>query len=263
MSKRNFEMEDSELRDLEERYVEMMKEMEKDKQTQSFQIPEEWDKKFQQTIDETLKEQWKKRRMRRVKNVGVAAAVLLAVTFGVDRGLVAVHGDGLMEVVQSVLNENDKNYTILGEDNDVVLSTDADVEIYYEATTVKEACEKIHQDILRPMFYIPYIPEGYELKETKYNKTYQIANFILEKENKQVYFFQQMILNEDASGSFTDEKEVTKVKNEYLDQVIEIYESNQDDSLKFMIPYGNTILSFNGRVSVDECEKIAGSIYFE
>lgn len=137
MSKRNFEMEDSELRDLEERYVEMMKEMEKDKQTQSFQIPEEWDKKFQQTIDETLKEQWKKRRMRRVKKVGVAAAVLLAVTFGVDRGLVAVHGDGLMEVVKNVFNINEKNYTVLGTNKNITVSQDEEDEIYFDADTIE------------------------------------------------------------------------------------------------------------------------------
>lgn len=263
MSKRNFEMEDSELRDLEERYVEMMKEMEKDKQTQSFQIPEEWDKKFQQTIDETLKEQWKKRRMRRVKKVGVAAAVLLAVTFGVDRGLVAVHGDGLMEVVKNVFNINEKNYTVLGTNKNITVSQDEEDEIYFDADTIEEACEQIHQEILRPMFRISYIPDGYTMAEIKYNKVYQIANFTLEKDEEQIYFFQQMVLDEDSSGNFTDEKRILEIENKNLNQTIEIYQSNQDDSLKFVVSYGNSILSFNGKVNVDECEKIVESICFE
>lgn len=263
MSKRNFEMEDSELRDLEERYVEMMKEMEKDKQTQSFQIPEEWDKKFQQTIDETLKEQWKKRRMRRVKNVGVAAAVLLAVTFGVDRGLVAVHGDGLMEVVQSVLNENDKNYVVISDNKDIIVEDNDKSQMYFKVDTLDKAYEQIRQKVLRPILYMAYMPKGYMLKETQFDQEYQVVNFVLEKNGKKIYIYQQLMADDGSSGNFSDEEKIVEIENTNLKQKVSIYKSNQDDSLVFSINYKNNILTFNGLITLKECEKIAENICYE
>ena len=104
MSKKNIVKEDSEFRYLEEHFEEMMEEMKKDKLTQDFQISQEWDQKFRKTIDETLEELRKKSRRRKIKNAVIAAGVILVATACVDCSMVAVQGEGLLDIVESVFD---------------------------------------------------------------------------------------------------------------------------------------------------------------
>lgn len=200
MSKKNIVKEDSEFRYLEEHFEEMMEEMKKDKLTQDFQISQEWDQKFRKTIDETLEELRKKSRRRKIKNAVIAAGVILAATACVDYSMVAVQGEGLLDIVESVFDSNEKNYTMYGTQEELFLEQDNEEEVYFDITSLEKAYEEMNEVVLYPIFYISYIPEQYVLQEAKYNKVYKMINMIFEKNGQQIYISQQLISDEDSSG---------------------------------------------------------------
>ena len=235
MSKKNIVKEDSEFRYLEEHFEEMMEEMKKDKLTQDFRISQEWDQKFRKTIDETLEELRKKSRRRKIKNAVIAAVVILATTACVDYSMVAVQGEGLLDIVESVFDSNEKNYTMYGTQEELFLEQDNEEEVYFDITSLEKAYEEMSEVVLYPIFYISYIPEQYVLQEAKYNKVYKMINMIFEKNGQQIYISQQLISDEDSSGIVMDDEKITDVKNVNLGQDILVYQSNQDDSLVFAV----------------------------
>lgn len=263
MSKKNIVKEDSEFRYLEEHFEEMMEEMKKDKLTQDFQISQEWDQKFRKTIDETLEELRKKSRRRKIKNAVIAAGVILAATACVDYSMVAVQGEGLLDIVESVFNSNGKNYVIYGTQEEPFLEQDNEEEVYFDITSLEKAYKEMSEEILYPIFYVSYIPEQYVLQEVKYNKVYKSVNMIFEKEGKHIYISQQLMTDEGSSGMVTDDEKIMDVKNTNLNQKISVYQSNQDNSLVFSVQYKTGILTFNGLLTPHECKKIAETIYYE
>ena len=130
MSKKNIVKEDSEFRYLEEHFEEMMEEMKKDKLTQDFQISQEWDQKFRKTIDETLEELRKKSRRRKIKNAVIAAGVILVATACVDYSMVAVQGEGLLDIVESVFDSGDRNTVTFGTMTEEDMGEEEQNEIY-------------------------------------------------------------------------------------------------------------------------------------
>ena len=114
MSKKNIVTENEEFKYLEENFEEMMREMEKDKETHDYQIPQIWDYDFRKTIDETLEREQRKRSKKRMRNLSIAAGIALVTLVGVDRSLVAVQGDGIKEVVEGVFEFEDKNVVTSG-----------------------------------------------------------------------------------------------------------------------------------------------------
>lgn len=263
MSKKNIVKEDSEFRYLEEHFEEMMEEMKKDKLTQDFQISQEWDQKFRKTIDETLEELRKKSRRRKIKNAVIAAGVILAATACVDYSMVAVQGEGLLDIVECVFDSNEKNYTMYGTQEELFLEQDNEEEVYFDITSLEKAYEEMNEVVLYPIFYISYIPEQYVLQEAKYNKVYKMINMIFEKNGQQIYISQQLISDEDSSGILIGDEKITDVKNVKLGQDIPIYKSNQDDSLVFAVHHKTGILTFDGILSLEECKKIVEGIYYE
>lgn len=263
MSKKNIVEEDSEFRYLEEHFEEMMEEMKKDKLTQDFQISQEWDQKFRKTIDETLEELQKKRRRRRIKNAVVAAGVILVATACVDYSMVAVQGEGLLDIVESVFDSNGKKYVVYGTQEETFLEQDNEEEVYFDITSLEKAYEEMSEEILYPIFYISYVPEQYVLQEVKYNKVYKTINMIFEKEGKHIYISQQLMTDEGSSGIVTDDEKIMDIKNTNLNEKISVYQSNQDDSLVFSVRHKMGILTFNGLLTPEECKKIAENIYYE
>lgn len=263
MSKKNIVEEDSEFRYLEEHFDEMMEEMKRDQLTQNFQISQEWDRKFRKTIDETLEELQKKSRRRKIKNAVVAAGMLLTVTACVGYSMVAVQGEGLLEIVESVFDSNGKNYIVYGTQEETFLEQDNEEEVYFDVTSLEKAYEEMEEEILYPIFYILYVPEQYALQEVKYNKVYKTINMIFEKEDKHIYISQQLMTGEGSSGIITDDQKIMDVQNINLNEEIAMYQSNQDDSLFFSVRHKTGILTFNGLLTPEECKKIAENIYYE
>lgn len=261
MSKKNIVEEDSEFRYLEEHFEEMMEEMKKDKLTQDFQISQEWDRKFRKTIDETLEELRKKSRQRKIKNAVVAAGVILAATACVDCSMVAVQGEGLLDIVESVFDSGDRNTVTFGTMTEEGMGEEQN-EIYFDISSLETAYEQIRQELRIPMFYISYVPEGYCLAEATYDKIYRVLNLKFENEGKQIYISQQQILDGKATGVEADDEQCGSVFSKSLKCQIPIYKSEQDDTYVFSIKKETMVFYCSMEESLQECKKILESICF-
>lgn len=263
MSKKNIVTENEDFKYLEENFEEMMREMEKDKETHDYQIPQIWDYDFRKTIDETLKTEQRKRSKKRMRNLSIAAGIALVTLVGVDRSLVVVQGDGIKEVVEGVFEFEDKNVVAFGTTEETTVEEAETYEIYFDTTSLETAYGQIREELKMPMFYVSYIPEEYKLTEAKYDKSYRFLNMKLENGEKRIYFSQQQVTDLKATGIATDEKECASVLNEELNCEISIFQSEQDNTYVFTIEEG--IIALYGSVSgsLEDCKKIVESITFQ
>lgn len=263
MSKKNIVTEDEDFRYLEENFEEMMKEMEKDKETHEYQIPQIWDYDFRKTIDETLEKEQCKRSRKRMRNLSIAAGIALVTLVGVDRSLVAVQGDGIKEVVESTFNLEERTFVTFDTNGKQGEESNEIDEIYFSSNSLTEAYQEIEKKVLYPIFYIGYMPEDYQLIEAKYNTCYRILNMEWEKDNQKIYVSQQFVMADEGTGAAVGRRKEKVIENTILKKKIELYKSEQDESRIFLIKYNNMMFSFNGNVSLEECEKIAENIFFE
>lgn len=263
MSKKNIVTEDEDFRYLEENFEEMMKEMEKDKETHEYQIPQIWDYDFRKTIDETLEREQCKRSRKRMRNLSIAAGIALVTLVGVDRSLVAVQGDGIKEVVESTFSVGEKTFVTFGTNISEENMDSGLNEIYFTNASLEKMYEELEKEIPYPIFYIEYIPERYMLEEVKYDRDFRILNMEWEWENQKIYVSQQFITEREGTGGIVEQKEEDVVENSLMEKKIKIYKSEQDESLVFWVNYKNMIFSFNGEVSLEECKKIVENISFK
>lgn len=263
MSKKNIVTEDEDFRYLEENFEEMMKEMEKDKETHEYQIPQIWDYDFRKTIDETLEKEQCKRSRKRMRNLSIAAGIALVTLVGVDRSLVAVQGDGIKEVVEGVFEFEDKNVVTFGTTEETTVEEAETYEIYFDTTSLETTYEQIREELKMPMFYVSYVPEGYKLTEAKYDKAYRFLNLKFEEGEKKIYLSQQQISDMKATGIAMDEKKCGSVLNENLKREISIFQSEQDNTYVFVINKETLLLNCRVQGEENECRKIAESISFE
>ena len=263
MSKKNIVTENEEFKYLEENFEEMMREMEKDKETHDYQIPQIWDYDFRKTIDETLEREQRKRSKKRMRNLSIAAGIALVTLVGVDRSLVAVQGEGIKEVVERTFSVGEKTFvTFDTNENQEKMINEID-EIYFTNDSLSETYQEIEEKILYPIFYIGYMPEDYQLTEVKYDTHYRILNMEWEKDNQKIYVSQQIIMGKEGTGAVIDQKAEEIIENAVIKKKIKIYKSEQENSRIFLVKYNNMMFSFNGNVSLEECKKIAESIFFK
>lgn len=263
MSKKNIVTENEEFKYLEENFEEMMREMEKDKETHDYQIPQIWDYDFRKTIDETLKTEQRKRSKKRMRNLSIAAGIALVTLVGVDRSLVVVQGDGIKEVVESVFGAKENKivtFDTVSEDN--IEEENETYEIYFDVTSLESAYEQIRKELKMPMFYVSYIPEGYKLVEAKYDKLYRIVNMKFEKDGKMIYISQQQISEEKATGITSDKQMCDMTKNKNLNYEVQIYQSEQDKVYVFSVKEKVLVLNCRIEAGLKECKKVAAGIYF-
>lgn len=263
MSKKNIVTEDEDFRYLEENFEEMMKEMEKDKETHEYQIPQIWDYDFRKTIDETLEKEQCKRSRKRMRNLSIAAGIALVTLVGVDRSLVAVQGDGIKEVVEGVFEFEDKNVVTSGTTEETTVEEAETYEIYFDTTSLETAYEQIRAELKMPMFYVSYVPEGYKLTEVRYDKAYRFLNMKFENGENKIYLSQQQISDMKATGGTSGEKECTLVLNKKLKCEISIFQSEQDNTYVFTIVKGTLALHGSVPESLEECKKIVENIIFQ
>lgn len=263
MSKKNIVTENEEFKYLEENFEEMMREMEKDKETHDYQIPQIWDYDFRKTIDETLKTEQRKRSKKRMRNLSIAAGIAMVTLVGVDRSLVAVQGDGIKEVVEGVFEFEDKNVVTSGTVEETTIEETETYEIYFDTTSLEMAYEQIRGELKMPMFYVSYVPEEYKLTEVRYDKAYRFLNMKFENGENKIYLSQQQISDMKATGIAMDEKKCGSVLNENLQYEISIFQSEQDNTYVFAINKGTLLLNCRVQGEEKECRKIAESISFE
>lgn len=244
-----------------ENYV---KEMEEDKESADLKMPDGWEQDFMKTIDDTLDANKRKRKRKIVKRiVGVAAAVVLVVGVG-NFTAESVSGEGLLEIFINRLFVGDNQSAIYGTNNKIEFDTDNETDImYFDGITLDEVSEQIRRELKTPMFYLSYIPEGFNVEEATYNKLFRSINIKLVKENEYIYIFQQKQVDDIASGIIEDGKEESFViHNKRLDKQIHIFESLQDSGFMFNIEENNDVLSVDVSVSKEECIKIAENIEY-
>ncbi|MBS6193947.1 MAG: hypothetical protein KH828_00015 [Clostridiales bacterium] len=256
--------ESPEVKYYEKKFKEMREEMEADEQTNRFEMPEEWDRDFRKLIDEAYKEERRKRmqKLGRRLRIGTFVAVVGAVVFFCNP--VTVQGASFLEVVQEFFGLIGKNFMTFGiNEDELEASVVEQNEIFFDVKSLDEVYEQLSQEVSDPMFYIPYVPDGYILVEARYDKVFRILNLKLEKEEKIIYITQQWIIDESASGIVMDEQEKAVAVNKNLEQRIPIFVSEQDNSLSFSIRNKCMTVSFLGEVTLEECKEIAQKIYYK
>lgn len=255
---------DEEVLFFEEHFDKMMEWMENDKNQRDFAVPEEWDRDFRQTMMQSLelKESKGKHQRQWKRPMKMAAMVALTVMVGVVGSTVPVKGDGLLDVLKETFSISNRNYVIFATNNEGAILSEKEEQEIFDTESLEVACKHIKQEMLTPIFYFGYFPEGYVLTEAKYDKVFRIANLKLEKDGKAIYILQQQVVNDNTTGLTMQDACVT-VENDNLGQKIAMYQSEQDDSLVFSVRNSNMALTFDGEVTIDECEKIIESIYYE
>lgn len=257
-------IEDSpEFKYFEEHFDEIMEEMENDPELNNLEIPDEWDREFRKTIEETLKAERRKKMRRISKVVGAAACVVLVVTLGVGFKAEEVEGRGLIEMFRNTFNLNGKQYTTFDAGEEFEMYQDEEeANVSFSADTLEDVYEQIRLELKMPMFYMQYIPDSYNINEANYNKEYNVLNLILENGKDIIYISQQQQFDEVPSGVMNEEEECLKVVNSSLDQEIIIYKSIKDGGFTFNVSKDKTFLVVRSTVSIEECEKMAKNIVY-
>lgn len=239
------------------------KRMEDDKEYADLKMPDGWEQDFAETIDDTLDGNERKRKNRIVKRiVGVAAAVVLMVGVG-NLTAEQVSGEGLLEIFMSQFLVGEKQYDIYGNENEIELDEDDETDIvYFDGTTLDDVSKQIQGELRYPMLYLEYIPDGFSVVEASYTKMYRIINIKLVKETEYIYIFQQIQVEERASGIMTENSESMTIENNYLNKGVEIHKNNQDDSWTINVDENGIVLSVNAFLPKEECIKIAENIEY-
>lgn len=263
MNKRNDLETGSEFEYSDDYFEKILEEMENDPEFQNFTVPDEWDREFRKTIEETLKKEKRKKMKRYVKIATMAACAVLAVTAGLNMRMEEVQGEGLLEVFQNTFNLNGKQYTTfdVGEKVDFYTEEEQD-EVYFEITTLDDVYRQIREELKVPMFYMTYIPDGYNITEAKYSKVYNVLELKFENDMNTIYISQHQQVDEIAAGIENEEEKCLEVKNEKLDQKIFIFQSIQDNNFVFNIKVNHDLFVMRASTSLEECEKIAENLDF-
>lgn len=264
MNKRNDLETGSEFEYSDDYFDGILEEMENDPDFQNFTVPDEWDREFRKTIEETLKKEKRKRVKRYAKLGSVAACAVLAVTLGLNVWMEEVQGEGLLEVFQNTFDWNGKRYMTFGSNEDfgMDLEEEEPTDIVFDADTLLGVYDQMRQELKRPMFYTDDIFDEYEIKEAKYNVVYHILNIELETPEGDVFFSQEFKQDENSLGNIVDEEESGQIYNEKLDKMITIYKSEQNSFYIFGINENQNTLIVQGSISLEYCEKLAESVSF-
>ena len=253
----------------EENYDKIMEDLDNDPELQNLEIPDEWDKNFRKTIEETIEREAQKQKVRdkRFKWIGrgvaAAAGIALVMLIGMNMSAVQVQGEGLLDVFMEMFDLNGKQYTTVNVEETAGMNTEEEWgDIVFDATTLDEVYQQIRQELKMPMFYITYIPEEYYLETAEYNRTYDVLNLELSNGENVIYISQQQQFDEMATGIVNEEKKYADVNNIHINQTIEIFESVGNEGLVFNINMNHYLLTVNCKESIEEMKKIAESIIF-
>lgn len=261
MRKKNQIQDSPEYKYFEENFDALMSEMEQDKESECFEIPDEWDQRFRKAIDETIERERKEKVHGFVKVVGVVTAVIFVLLIG-NFAVEQVNGEWLLEIFQNNFILGDKEYTTYGTNNEIELIEEENENIiYYSGDDLEDISEQIREEIKCPMFHLSYLPDGFSVESASYVKGFRIINIKLVRGEEYIYIFQQKQVDDIASGVFEEKMdENTTIHNKILEEHIVIYDGYQDNSWLIKLKKNNDILSIDALLSKEECIKIAENI---
>ncbi len=265
MGEKNQIQESPEYKYFEENFDALMSEMEQDKESECFEIPDEWDREFRKVIKETLEKNKREREKRRkglLKVVGIVTAamvVLLVGNFTVEQ----VNGEGLLIIFKNVLHMDGNHHVIYGNGNEIEISLENEEEdILFSGNDLSEINEQIRQEIKKPMLYLNYVPEGFYVVDARYNHPFRVLNIELSNDTDHIYIFQNQQVEETAVGIQSNEEECGRIFNKKLNQEICIYNNMQNDFLTISANYNDSVISIHTTMSLEQCEKMAKSIEY-
>lgn len=265
MRKKNQIQDSPEYKYFEENFDALMSEMEQDKESECFEIPDEWDQEFRKVIKETIdknKREREKRKKSFLKIVGIVTAamvVLLVGNFTVEQ----VNGEGLLEIFKNRFINGNKQYTTYGTNNQIEFETDNDPNyIYFSGPTLENVSDQIRDEIKCPIFYLSYIPDGFVVEEATYEKEYRMINIKLSKGEEYIYIFQQKQVDDISFGVVTERNVSMSIYNKNLDKDIKIYDAYQDNNWSVELGKNNDLLTLFISTSKEDCMKIAENIKY-
>lgn len=264
MSRRKDVFNSPEYRHIEENLDDILKELEGDEETRNMTMPEEWDKDFREILEKVNEENRQRHRKKLRRTIAAAAAVLIvSVPLIGFVGTETVEGDGILELIENVVNFNGRQYDTLGTSENYAINEIESDEIIFTATKLEELNSQIDAKLSTPFFEIEWVPERFSICEAVYNKKFDVLNVEFSDGKTNIFFSQQTTLEEGAKSNVTEDDKVDVVQNENLDQNIYIYRNIVEEGLSFAINTGNSRLNCYANIPLNECKQIAESIKYE
>ena len=259
--KKKFE-DSAEFKYFDEHFDEIMEELDND--PTEYEIPEEWDARFRNVIEQTVKKEERKTRLKKVAKVcGLsAAAILLIFIFGIGFAQQA-QGKSIKEFFQELFgNEKEQYVTYTTSDIEFVDDME-DNEIFFDGDTTEEVCEQARNELKKPMFYFADVLEDYEIVEAKYNSRFYTLTIQLKVNDGYAYISEEDLFNDEVTGQIIDAEKCTEVYNDSMELFIPIYKNKDSNSYVFSVKNGHMSCSFWGNISLADCKKLAESLYYK
>lgn len=262
MGKKNQIQDSPEYKYFEENFDALMSEMEQDKESECFEIPDEWDQRFRKAIDETIERERKEKVHGFVKVVGVVTAVIFVLLIG-NFAVEQVNGEGLLEIFQNRFIADDKQRTFFGTNNEIEFEADNNPNyISFSGTTLDEVCDQIRKELKYPIFYLGCVPDGFIVEEATYEKEYRMINIKLVKQKEYIYIYQQKQVDNIAFGIVEENNERIPIYNKNIDKDVMICDGYQDNGWLIFVEINNDLLTINASISKEDCIKIAENIEY-
>lgn len=259
--KKKFE-DSAEFKYFDEHFDEIMEELDND--PTEYEIPEEWDVKFRNVIEQTVKKEERKTKLKKVAKVcGLsAAAILIVLILGIGTAQQA-QGKSIKEVFQELFGTKEDEYVTYTSSDIEILNDDDEIEVFFDGGTVNEVCEQARNELKMPMFYFDDVIKNYEIIEAKYSRDFHIFTIELKINDGYAYISETFMIDDEVTGLTIDAEKCAEIDNESLQLTIPIYKNKKGDG--YIITINNSQLSFifSGDVSLDECKKIAESLYYK
>lgn len=258
--KKKFE-DSAEFKYFDEHFDEIMEELDND--PTEYEIPEEWDVKFRNVIEQTVKKEERKTRLKKVAKVcGLSAAILLIFIFGIGFAQQA-QGKSIMEVFQTFFGTDEDQYLTYDTSTIEFPNDMEDREIFFDGETTDKVCEQARNELKTPMFYFEDVFNDYEIIEAKYNSRFYTFTIELKMNGLYTYISQENLFNDEVTGMAMDAEKCAEIYNESLQTMIPIYKNKDSNSYIFNVKNGQMSFSFSGYVSLDECKQLAESLYYQ
>ncbi|MGN0514382.1 MAG: hypothetical protein ACI4GD_08885 [Lachnospiraceae bacterium] len=251
--------------DLDKKYYQQIADdFEKEENKEDYNLPEEWEKGFKRIISHNLD---KNDRKRRLKRLSVAAAILLVVGVGSNMWSYQVSGTNVFELFSTSFGKNKDNYSVIGADPDIeILVEEENTDKFYKGRTVNEILDSIKVDYKRPMFSFDDVFGDYNIEEAVYNSTFKTIHIKIESSEGISYIIEDDMYENSGVGIKNDNKIVSTVRNEKLNQDVIIYRTTTDgdnNRYVFSVVVGNSQFCFDGVISFYDCEKLVKSLNYE
>lgn len=257
--KKKFE-DSAEFKYFDEHFDDIMEELDND--PTEYEIPEEWDVKFRNVIEQTVKKEERKTRLKKVAKVcGLSAAILLIFIFGIGFAQQA-QGKSIMEVFQELFGTDEEQYATYTTSDIVILDDEDEDEIFFDGDTIEKVCEQARDELKMSMFYFDDVITDYEIMEAKYNKDFHIFTIELKVNDKYAYISERFMYDDEVMGVVTDVEKCTEIFNESLKRTIPIYKNKEGDGYIFTAENSHMSFIFSGDISIDECKGLAESLYY-